>query len=134
MAKLRSTPKRNLSERLQEAFGKRLQEARKLSIPRCSQQDLARGLDVTRTTISNIENGRHRIFLDQVYDAARVLNVPLSNLLPELAEVIELPKPSVSGIAAGSLDQVQMLIREKQDPAYLKAIQGSHKEKKDKRP
>lgn len=32
--------------------------------------------------MSNIERGRHRIFLDQVYIAAKELGVPVTDLLP----------------------------------------------------
>jgi transcriptional regulator with XRE-family HTH domain len=48
-----------------------------------SQEDLGKALDVTRTSVSNIENGRHRVFLDQLYAAARVLRIPASALLPD---------------------------------------------------
>jgi transcriptional regulator with XRE-family HTH domain len=52
------------------------------------QQDaLAVALDVSRTSISNIERGHHRVFLDQVYAAARELGVDISDLLPTMEEV-----------------------------------------------
>ena len=83
MARLRSPEKRGVSGRVQKAFGKRLQTLRK---GRRNQHQLAGALDVSRTTISNIERGRHRIFLDQAYLAAKALGVPLADLLPSLDE------------------------------------------------
>jgi len=81
MARRRSLEQLTVSKRVQEEFGKRLQAQRK---GRRSQHELAAALDVTRTTISNIERGRHRIFLDQAYLAANALGIPLSDLLPAL--------------------------------------------------
>ena len=81
MARLRSPEKRGVSGRVQRAFGKRLQTLRK---GRRNQHQLADALDVSRTTISNIERGRHRVFLDQAYLAAHALGIPLADLLPTL--------------------------------------------------
>ena len=70
-------------KKLQTAFGKKLKAQRRTSnAPK--QEVLADALDVTRTTISNIENGKHRVFLDQVYLAAEALGVPVTSLLPEI--------------------------------------------------
>jgi transcriptional regulator with XRE-family HTH domain len=46
------------------------------------QDAFAKEMGVSRTTVSNIECGRQRIFLDQVYRAAAILKVPLADLLP----------------------------------------------------
>jgi transcriptional regulator with XRE-family HTH domain len=46
------------------------------------QDAFAELLGVSRTTASNIERGVQRVFLDQVYKAAEILKVPLSELLP----------------------------------------------------
>lgn len=59
-----------------------------------SQDQLATALDVTRTSVSNIERGKHRVFLDQVYLAARALGVPVTDLLPPM-EAIFPPVPVV---------------------------------------
>jgi transcriptional regulator with XRE-family HTH domain len=68
---------------VQRGFGERLKRARADT----KQQTLAADLHITRTSVSNIERGRHRIFLDQVYVAARSLGVPLADLLPPLLDV-----------------------------------------------
>jgi transcriptional regulator with XRE-family HTH domain len=44
-------------------------------------------LRVSRTTISNIENGKHRPFLDQAYLAARALGMDISEVLPAMGDV-----------------------------------------------
>lgn len=87
MARKRTTASVAISRRLQEAFGKRLQNARRTTAKHVPQQDLATALTVSRTTISNIEHGRHRVFLDQAYSAARMLGVSIESLLPPMAEV-----------------------------------------------
>jgi len=81
MARLRSPEKQAVSKRVQVAFGKRLQSQRK---GRRNQDQLAEALDLSRTTISNIERGQHRVFLDQAYLAAQALGIPLADLLPTL--------------------------------------------------
>lgn len=83
MGKRTSEQNRQLSERVGTAFGARLKRARSQASPPMSQEDLGKALDVTRTSVSNIENGRHRVFLDQLYAAARVLRIPASALLPD---------------------------------------------------
>jgi transcriptional regulator with XRE-family HTH domain len=47
------------------------------------QQSFADALGVSRTTVSNIERGMQRVFLDQVYRAAEILGRPPADLLPE---------------------------------------------------
>lgn len=56
------------------------------------QDAFAKEMGVSRTTVSNIECGRQRIFLDQVYRAAAILKVPVSDLLPH-------PLPDTDGHA-----------------------------------
>ena len=77
-----------MSLRVQAAFGVRLKAARKRNAERrINQDDLASALEVTRTSVSNIERGRHRVFLDQVYVAAKQLGVEVADLLPAMDEV-----------------------------------------------
>lgn len=94
-----------MSKRVQAEFGKRLQAHRK---GRRNQHQLAEALDVSRTTISNIERGRHRIFLDQAYLAANALGVQLSELLPTLEHAF--PVVSVA-LEAGSQVQQASIAR-----------------------
>lgn len=65
------------------------------------QDTLAAALDVSRTSVSNIERGRHRVFLDQVYAAARELGVGIHELLPTVDEVF--PTAAVQAAPAAAL-------------------------------
>ena len=83
MARRRDPKTAAIGQLVQRGFGRRLKQARKDT----KQQTLAADLHITRTSVSNIEHGRHRIFLDQVYIAAHSLGVPIEELLPPLSEV-----------------------------------------------
>lgn len=94
----RKTPKQAaLRAQLQRAFGDRLRRARRANARgrRVTQEHLAAALGVTRTTVSNIERGHHRVFLDQVYIAAHELGVLLDQLLPRSDDVF-LVAPSLT--------------------------------------
>ena len=69
-----------LSERVSLEFGVLLQQCRRER--KVSQETFASEMGLSRTTISNIECGRQRVFLDQLYHAAELLKVDLSELLP----------------------------------------------------
>ena len=51
------------------------------------QQNVADALQLSRTTVSNLERGRQRVFLDQVYECAVILDAELTDLLPPVIEV-----------------------------------------------
>lgn len=90
MARRRDPRTAAIGQLVQRGFGKRLKQARK----GMKQQTLAADLHITRTSVSNIEHGRHRIFLDQVYIAAHSLGVPIEALLPPISDVF--PQDTVS--------------------------------------
>jgi len=106
MGKQRSQASRDLSGRVQTAFGERLKGCRAQAAPRFSQQMIATALEVSRTSVSNIENGRHRIFLDQVYAAARALRVPVASLLPSEEDLVS--SPSVHSAPNAGIDARQL--------------------------
>ncbi|MEO5825681.1 MAG: helix-turn-helix transcriptional regulator [Gemmatimonadales bacterium] len=91
MGKRISGPDRKLAAKVQRAFGEKLRQARSQGERKIIQDQLAQSLGVTRASVSNIENGRHRIFLDQVFAAARALGVPASSLLPTDSELFSEP-------------------------------------------
>lgn len=63
-----------------EEFGNQLRNIReRLGM---TQQQLADSSDFSRTSISNIESGKQRILLHQMYEFADILNVPSTELLP----------------------------------------------------
>lgn len=73
------------SRRVQRAFGARLKQVREAKGG--LQKVLADHLCLSRTSVSNIERGTHRVFLDQVYTAAHALGVEVTDLLPSTTEV-----------------------------------------------
>jgi transcriptional regulator with XRE-family HTH domain len=84
VAKTRPIPTKRTPDyaiRLAKEFGRRLQEVRIAS--GMDQQSFAESLAVSRTTVSNIERGTQRVFLDQVYRAAEILGRTPAELLPE---------------------------------------------------
>ena len=100
----------DVSHRVQREFGRRLQAARKRSGN--LQKVLATHLYLSRTSISNIERGAHRVYLDQVYAAARALCVDVVELLPSLDDIyprvqvhtaVDDPLPAGVAAQAGAL-------------------------------
>lgn len=89
VGKKRDGQRRATCDRIQKEFGRRFQRARKNA--GLLQKNMAAAMDLTRTTISNIERGTQRLYLDQVFDAANVLAVPLESLLPSLSDVYMTP-------------------------------------------
>ncbi|WP_284462377.1 helix-turn-helix transcriptional regulator [Chryseobacterium sp.] len=65
--------------------GRRIQDIRKEN--NVSQQELAEFLDLSRTSISNIENGRHPIFLHHIYTIAEKFDIPIDRILPSVFEI-----------------------------------------------
>jgi transcriptional regulator with XRE-family HTH domain len=113
MARTRSAREREFSTGIQKAFGQRLKAARKAS--NIGQEDLANALGLSRTSISNLEQGRQRVFLDQVYLMAERLQVPLADLLPPPHDVVEeytIRTPADMPLSARESAVVQRLVRE----------------------
>lgn len=100
----RADPRTHVTRRsVQKLFGARLKQARK-AFP-AKQQTLAATLRISRTSVSNIERGEHRVFLDQVYLAAKALNVPLADLLPAVSDVF--PAEAISSASDSPLSAAQ---------------------------
>jgi transcriptional regulator with XRE-family HTH domain len=70
----------NDQERFYRAAGLQIQQARK---GRMTQAQLARASSLTRTSITNIEKGRQKIFLHTLFDIALALGVEPTTLLPQ---------------------------------------------------
>lgn len=62
-------------------IGQRIRETR--TKKQISQQDLAKEIGLTRTSIVNIEQGRQKIMIHSLYAVAKVLDVPVATLLPK---------------------------------------------------
>lgn len=89
MATKRDGRRLELCSRIQKEFGKRFRNQR-ITSGRL-QKNIAVEMNLTRTTVSNIERGTQRLYLDQVFQAAYVFGVGLEELLPSVAEVHQRP-------------------------------------------
>ena len=89
VAKRRDGQRLEVCGRIQKEFGRRFREARVKSGR--LQRNIAVEMSLTRTTISNIERGTQRLYLDQVFQAAHVLSVDLPTLLPNVGDVYVAP-------------------------------------------
>lgn len=94
MAKKRDGKRLELCKRIQKEFGQRFRKARISS--GLLQKNIAFEMNLTRTTVSNIERGTQRLYLDQIFQAAYVLDVQLGELLPTVAEVYLRPDISTA--------------------------------------
>lgn len=55
-----------------------------------TQGELAHVIGLSRTSLTNIELGRQRIFVDQLVEVADALRIPVASLIPErTVETIE---------------------------------------------
>jgi transcriptional regulator with XRE-family HTH domain len=72
-------------KRLQIEFGRRLKAAR---VERGEmQKQLGGRMGLSRTSVSNLERGKQRIYLDQLFQASHLLGFPLDQLLPPVEKV-----------------------------------------------
>ncbi len=65
---------------LYQLFGNRVRELREEK--NVTQEELARRVDLSRTSITNIEKGRQRILLHQLVDIAAALDAKPQDLMP----------------------------------------------------
>ena len=79
------------------------------------QDAFADALGISRTTASNIERGAQRIYLDQLYRAAAILQVPVHDLLPPLDDLLQedvIVHPADEPLTAEALDSLKAAINE----------------------
>jgi transcriptional regulator with XRE-family HTH domain len=67
------------------SLGKRIAKVR--TSRKTTQEELAKRLSLTRTSIINIEKGRQQVFVHTLTDLARALGVSPSHLLPAEADL-----------------------------------------------
>jgi transcriptional regulator with XRE-family HTH domain len=70
-----------------EEFGRRVREAREKA--GLTQKAVAERLRITRSSVANIEAGRHRILIHQAVDLADALGVSVDELLPTRLPLID---------------------------------------------
>jgi transcriptional regulator with XRE-family HTH domain len=69
-----------MDSKLYRVFGSRLRALREEKS--VTQEELARRVDLSRTSITNIEKGRQRIMLHQVVELAEALKTDVGALIP----------------------------------------------------
>ncbi len=111
VAKSRDGKQRDVCKRIQVVFGERFRTARRDA--GFMQKTIAVEMNLTRTTISNIERGTQRLYLDQVFHAAHILNTDVQFLLPSVADVYRAPDirtPSDAPLSGKSAEAAQAII------------------------
>ncbi len=73
-----------MDDRIYRVFGSRLRELRERAS--ITQEELAKRVDLSRTSITNIEKGRQRVLLHQFVDLAEALNVEPTTLMPAASD------------------------------------------------
>lgn len=77
------------------------------------QADLARAVNLSRTSIANIEAGRQHIQIHLAYDIARALNLDVAELLPAIGSNRE--RMDVSDAVAATLNRDRWMQKIKQN-------------------
>jgi len=72
--------------KLHAALGKKIRNKRLSS--GLTQAELADRIAISRTSLTNMELGRQRLLVDQLYKMAEVLNTKPQDLLPLPAEIV----------------------------------------------
>ncbi len=76
-----------MDEPLYRLFGNRVRELREEK--NVTQEELARRVDLSRTSITNIEKGRQRVLLHQMVEIASALDTSPKDLMPAKQEIVE---------------------------------------------
>jgi transcriptional regulator with XRE-family HTH domain len=86
-----AVPASVLPEAVYDLLGKRIAQFR--IEHGLSQESLGEFAGLTRASIANIEKGRQRVFIHQLFRFAQILNTTASELLPSAAEVMDAQLP-----------------------------------------
>ena len=104
-----STQIERVEEELHTALGKKIREKRQSS--GLTQAELAARIEVSRSSLTNMELGRQRLLIDQLYKMADVLNTNPQDLLPSRAEIISASRESVDEPIPASVQRFADRIR-----------------------
>lgn len=85
-----------LDDRIYRVFGARVRELREEKS--VTQEELARRVELSRTSITNIEQGRQRVMLHQAVEIARALDQDPVELM-RAAEAVATPEPLRDDVA-----------------------------------
>lgn len=106
MPKRRDARTREICERIQRVFGERLKAHRKQRD--MGQKALAPRMQLSRTSVSNLERGQHLPSLDEVYRAAHCFGVPVEALLPAVHDIF--PDGAIHTAADDPLSEEETLV------------------------
>jgi transcriptional regulator with XRE-family HTH domain len=91
-----------MSSAFYEVLGARI-KARREEI-HLRQAELAENIGLSRTSVTNIERGRQRLFLDQFVEICRILKVSPSEMIPEFSrQMVEGPAVQSTSIKQASV-------------------------------
>ena len=77
------------TERLYAEIGKRVRTIRESQTPRLSQGDLARILELKRTSVTNIESGRQKMTVDTLYRMCEYFGLDIGELMPPVGGFVQ---------------------------------------------
>ena len=92
------------SERLYELVGDRIKQLREAQTPKMSQGELAKILDLQRTSITNIELGKQKPTLDTLLRLCEHFGLEINAIVPQVREVSIVQARSV--IVGGKTQEV----------------------------
>ncbi|HEV3192980.1 MAG TPA: helix-turn-helix transcriptional regulator [Polyangiaceae bacterium] len=81
--------------RLYFLIGERIRRVREMQTPRMSQAELARILELRRTSVTNIERGNQKLTLDTIYRLCERFGLQIHEVLPPVAEVTQVEERSI---------------------------------------
>jgi len=81
--------------RLYVLIGERVRRVREAQTPRMSQAELARTLQLRRTSITNIERGNQKLTLDTIYRLCERFGLHIHEVLPTVSEVTQVEETSI---------------------------------------
>jgi len=105
-------------KRLYQALGERLRalrESQNSARGKVTQAKLAEDVGLERTSITNIERGNQKVPLHVLYRICEALQVPISDVLPPLAEIKSaVNEPTLEELTfGGRTEKVTPLLKQK---------------------
>lgn len=86
-----------MPDALHAALGKKIREQRESL--KLTQEELAGRVNISRTSLTNMERGRQRVLVDQLYRLAGALDVGPEDLLPSRKDLTKKPPKSSLNVA-----------------------------------